>query len=120
MTSTPTKILVVAGSAEFRQTIFDLLSAAGYRVDAVGDGESGRKRLLKDEYSLLVVERGLEITPPPEVPRLDADPDDPAGVEEILARVRKALEPDEKSVPPPPSARLPYPARDSENRGGSV
>lgn len=53
-------LLVVALDADLRDDAFDRLTTAGYRVDAVADLASARKRLAKDEYALIVRAGELE------------------------------------------------------------
>ena len=53
-------LLVVALDAGLREAAFECLTSAGYRVDAVGDLASARRRLSKDEYALIVRSRELE------------------------------------------------------------
>ena len=46
-------LLIVAVDAELRQRAFDILTEAGYRVDAVGDARAGRRRVERDRYAVL-------------------------------------------------------------------
>ena len=46
-------LLIVAVDSELRQQAFDILTGAGYRVDAVGDALAGRRRVERDSYAVL-------------------------------------------------------------------
>ena len=51
-------LLAVFLDAETRETVFERLSRVGYRVDAVGDAASGRRRLDQDSYGAVLLEPG--------------------------------------------------------------
>ena len=53
-------LLVVALDADLREAAFTCLTGAGYRIDAVANLDSARKRLSKDEYALIVRSREFE------------------------------------------------------------
>ena len=53
------RILVVEDDRELRTMLDRILTAEGYRVDAVADGQAGLHRGLVDRYDAMVIDRGL-------------------------------------------------------------
>ncbi len=90
MAENPVKILVAARDATLRQEAFDRLSAAGYRLDAVGDRRSAEKRVARDAYDLLVGEEELLSPSLSTIPCLFLTPGDEG---DLLDRVQETLEP---------------------------
>ncbi len=52
-------VLVVCLDAKLRNALFGLVSQRGFRVDAVGDAIALAKRLSKDEYAFVVLEKDV-------------------------------------------------------------
>ena len=86
-------LLVVALDADLREAAFVCLTGAGYRIDAVGDLASARKRLSKDEYALIVRSREFEPVTGEEQQQVTELAFDASSVGETLeSQVRDALE----------------------------
>jgi two-component system response regulator QseB len=115
------RILLVEDDAELRSMLQRLLTAEGYHVTAVADGQAGLHRALVDHYHAMIIDRGLPaidgleltarlrgqgITTPvliltaygsvaDRVAGLDAGAEDylvkPFDIDELLARVRALL-----------------------------
>ena len=86
-------LLVVALDVDLREAAFACLTGAGYRIDAVGDLTSARKRLSKDKYSLIVRSREFEpVTGEQQGQVAEVDFDASCVGEALEKQVRDALE----------------------------
>ncbi|MCA8959398.1 MAG: hypothetical protein KDC38_02745 [Planctomycetes bacterium] len=90
------RVLIAVLDASLRSRLFARVGEFGHRVDAVADALAIERRLAKDEYDVVLVERGLASQPAEtDAEWIEVDPGlDPVELDRRLDTLRGASDPD--------------------------